>query len=155
MQMQSKKGFFIQGFTLIELMIVVAIVGVLASLAYPAYTGQLARGKRADARVQLATAQQWIEKFYSENYNYATDTAGNAATTAFNAQPFSTSPRAGDGAAVYTISLTVAATSQSYTVTAVPLSGGSMAADSCGSLSLTNTGRRGNTGTNSVLSCWK
>lgn len=136
-------------------MITVAIVGILAAIAYPAYTSQIARGKRADARVQLATAQQWVEKFYSENYNYATDTAGNTAVSAFNNQPFSSSPRVGDGGAVYTISLTVASTSQTYTLTAAPINGGSMASDSCGSLTLTNTGRRGVTGTNDVLSCWK
>lgn len=145
----------VRGFTLVELMIVVAIVSILAAIAYPAYTSQLARGRRADARVQLATAQQWVEKFYSENYNYATDTAGTASTTSFNAQPFSTSPRSGEGAAVYTITLTVASTSQSYTVTAAPVAGRPMASDSCGSLSLTNTGRRGVTGINDVLSCWK
>lgn len=144
-----------RGFTLIELMVVVAIVGILAAIAYPSYTSQIARGRRADARVQLASAQQWVEKFYSENYNYATDTAGNASTTAFNAQPFSSSPRVGDGGAVYTIGLTVASTSQTYTLTAAPISAGPMAGDSCGSLTLTNTGRRGVTGYNDVLSCWK
>jgi len=143
------------GFTLIELMIVVAVIGILAAIAYPSYTSQIARSKRADARVQLATAQQWVEKFYSENFNYATDTAGNSSASAFNAQPFSSSPRVGDGAAVYTISLTVASTSQTYTLTAAPISGGAMATDSCGGLSLSNTGRRGVSGTNDVLSCWK
>ena len=143
------------GFTLIELMIVVAVIGILAAIAYPSYTSQIAKGRRADARVQLVSAQQWVEKFYSENYNYATDTAGNASTTAFNAQPFSSSPRVGDGNPVYTISLTVASTSQTYTLTAAPITGRPMATDSCGSLTLTNTGRKGVTGYNDVLSCWK
>lgn len=153
--MTSFQKYKVRGFTLIELMIVVAVIGILAAIAYPSYTSQIAKGRRADARVQIASAQQWTEKFYSENYNYATDTAGNASTTAFNAQPFRTSPRVGDGGALYQLTLTVPSTSQSYTITAAPVTGTSMAADPCGSFTLTNTGRRGVTGTMDVLSCWK
>ena len=98
MQFSKKKSGC--GFTLIELMITVAIVGILAAVAFPSYTAYLAKGRRADARVQLASAQQWIERFYSENFNYSTDTAGNASSTTFNAQPFSSSPRVGDGAEI-------------------------------------------------------
>lgn len=142
------------GFTLIELMIVVAIVGILAAVAYPSYTGQMAKGRRSDARVQLVSAQQWMERFYSESYSYSTDSAGNAVSAAFNAQPFSQSPRTGEGKAVYTLS--VASTSSIYTLTATPVAGGAMANDLCGSLSLTNTGRRGISGnSNNLLSCWK
>lgn len=143
------------GFTLIELMITVAIVGVLAAIAFPSYTAYLAKGRRADARVQIASAQQWTERFYSENFNYATDTAGNSVTSTFNIQAFSQSPRVGDGAAVYTLSLTVAATSQSYTITAAPVAGGSMATDACGNFTLNNTGRRGVSGTEALLTCWR
>lgn len=153
MRSNSKKTGL--GFTLIELMITVAIVGILAAVAYPSYVSQLAKGRRADARVQLATAQQWMERFYSENFNFATDTAGNGVTSTFNIQPFSTSPRAGEGSAVYTISLTVASTSQTYTLTAAPIAGGRMATDACGSFTLNNTGRRGVTGTEALLTCWR
>lgn len=153
--MQSIKKNRALGFTLIELMITVAIVGVLAAVAFPSYTAYLAKGRRADARVQLATAQQWTERFYSENFNYATDTAGNTVASTFNTQAFSRSPRVGDGAAVFTISLTVAATSQTYTITAAPIAGGAMATDACGSFTLNNTGRRGVTGTEALLTCWR
>jgi type IV pilus assembly protein PilE len=151
--MKSKRLFFANGFTLIELMITVAIVGILAAVAYPSYTSQIARGKRADARVQLASAQQWMEKFFSENYSYTTDSTGVAGTAvaAFNAQPFSRSPRVGDGNAVYTV--TVTPTITAYTLTAAPIAGGTMAADTCGTFTLTSTGRRGATG--DVLTCWK
>lgn len=153
MQLTRKKS--VLGFTLIELMITVAIVGILAAVAFPSYTAYLAKGRRADARVQLASAQQWAERFYSENFNYATDTAGNAVATTFNAQAFSSSPRVGEGTALYTISLTVATTSQTYTLTAAPIAGRAMAADACGSYTLNNTGRRGVTGTEALLTCWR
>lgn len=151
--MKSKRLFFASGFTLVELMITVAIVGILAAIAYPAYTSQIAKGKRADVRVQLASAQQWMEKFYSENYRYDRDSTGVAGTAAaaFNAQLFSRSPRVGDGNAVYT--LTVTPTITAYTLTATPIAGGSMATDPCGTFTLTSTGRRGATG--DVLTCWK
>ena len=153
--MRSNNKKSVSGFTLIELMITVAIVGILAAVAYPSYTSHLAKGRRADARVQLATAQQWMERFYSENFNFATDTAGNTVTSTFNIQPFSTSPRLGEGTALYNIGLTVAATSQTYIITAAPIVGRAMAADACGSFTLTNTGRRGVTGTEALLTCWR
>ena len=139
------------GFTLIELMIAVAIIGILAAIALPAYNTQIAKGRRADARVQLIAAQQWLEKFYSENYSYSTDTAGNTAASSFNEQAFSRSPRVGDGTAIYTVTLN--ATTNSYTLTAAPIIGSAMASDSCGSLTLTSTGRKG--ASSDVIKCWK
>lgn len=50
-----------QGFTLIELMIVVAVIGILGAIAYPSYTEYVRRGHRADARAGLLQAQQWME----------------------------------------------------------------------------------------------
>ena len=153
--MRSNRRFFNKGFTLIELLITVAIVGILAAVAFPSYTSYIAKARRADARAQLASAQQWIEKFYSESFDYAQNTAGGASTTAFNAQPFSQSPRVGDGNAIYVLTLTVSASpATTYTLTATPVAGGSMSADVCGTLNLSNTGRRG-AGSGDVLRCWK
>jgi type IV pilus assembly protein PilE len=128
-----------RGFTLIELMIVVAVIGILASLAYPSYREQIAKGQRASAKSVISEAQQWMGRFYSENYRYDSSLANVAITdaTLFPAQ-FSTAPRAGEGTAAYNI--TVTATVNAYTVTAVPTA--VMTNDKCGSFNITHTGRK-------------
>jgi type IV pilus assembly protein PilE len=59
------------GFTLIELMIVVAVIGILAAIAYPSYTEYVLRGRRAEARTALIELMQQQERFYTQNGTYA------------------------------------------------------------------------------------
>ncbi len=128
-----------KGFTLIELMITIAIIGLLIGIGLPSYREQIAKGRRADAKTQLMAAQQWIERLYSESYTYNMNVAGSATVDLLALQPFSTSPRVGEGNTAYTI--TANATASTYTLSATRT--GSASTDACGNFTLTNTGTKG------------
>ena len=133
-----------QGFTLIELMIVVAVIGILASIAYPSYREYVAKSRRAEAKTVLLSAQQWMERFYTENFRYDKNSAGVAVTDASQfPSRFSVSPVPGQGAAAYTISVVVTANVRDvYSVTATRKAGSSMAADRCGDFAIDHLGRK-------------
>ena len=129
------------GFTLIELMIAVAIVGILSSIALPAYTQYIARAKRAEARAEILKAEGWLERYYTENTRYS-DAVASTTNTTFSGL-FGAVPKT--GAANYNITLSVS--SSSYTVTLTRT--GSMASDTCGNYTKTNTGTLTASGTGS------
>ena len=135
-----------RGFTLIEVMIVVAIVAILSAIAYPSYAEYVRRGHRADARAGLLQAQQWLER----------------AATATGLYPTALPPSltwAGDASKRYTIGFQAGNSNAAFTLTATPRNPGPQATDKCGVLTVSNTGLRG---ANGILSgdagydadCW-
>lgn len=129
-----------RGFTLIELMITVVVVGILAAVAYPAYMEYVAKGHRTQLKTQLTAAHQWMERAYSERYFYG-DSASATVNTAFGSQGFVHSPS--EGPARYDLAVAVGNSGQTYTITATRTSTGTMANDRCGNPTVTNTGLKG------------
>lgn len=139
-----------RGFTLIEVMIVVAILGIVSAIALPSYRAHIDRSRRADARTQLLQAAQFMQRFYTANDSYQYDRAANSSSDQMPAQ-LKQSPA--DSSPVY--ALTVNASTSDYTLTMAPVAGSPLANDACGAFTLTATGVRGVTGTKSRDECWK
>jgi len=136
-----------RGFTLIELMIVVAIIGIIAAIAYPSYQEYVRSAKRADAETALMELAHFMERYYTGNGRYV-KSDGNGPDL-----PFTQAPKDG-GAKAYDISLIAASTSPTtYVLQAVPT--GSMANDKCGTLTLANTGAKGQKNGMTLAECWR
>lgn len=125
-----------RGFTLIELMIVVAIAAILAAIAYPAYNDSVRKSRRADAISVLTEAQNHLERFYTENGRYDQDTGGTAYTLPTG---MSSSPR-NSSTTFYTIAVSTL-NAQDYILTATAQ--GDQTNDACGNLTLNHAGLKG------------
>lgn len=90
----------VSGFTLIEVMIVVAIVGILSAIAYPSYQQHVRSSRRADAQAALLELAQFMERRFTENNGYDLAPPG---LDVLDTLPFTQSPR--DGTAVYNLTL--------------------------------------------------
>lgn len=143
----------LRGFTLIELMIVVAVVAILAAIAYPSYQDSVRKSRRADAKAVLLEAAQWMERFYTENNRYDQSRATPPVAVALPAG-LAASPKEG-ATKYYNLSFSGAVGQNSYTLQAVPT--GAQSSDGCKTLTLTNTGARGLTDspTKTVDECWR
>lgn len=136
----------LRGFTLIELMIVVAIIGLLATIALPAYQDSVRKSRRADAKASLSQLAQFMERNFSLAQRYDKDGAGNAIVL-----PFTESPAEGTNK-YYDLTLSSVA-QNTYTLQAAPKN--AQQNDRCATLTLTNAGVKGTTSTTmSATECW-
>jgi len=132
------------GFTLIEVMIVVAIVAILAAVAYPSYQDSVRRAARGDAQSDLMEIAQNAERFFTQQNQYAATRAGVP-----YALPFNQSPR-GAGAR-YNINIAFP-TPQTFVLQAVPTP--VQAADACGTLTINQLGVTGPAVGTDGRPCW-
>lgn len=129
-----------RGFTLIELMITVAIIGIIAAIAFPSYIQSVRKSHRADAQTRLTSIGQALERCYTQNFSYINCPYVTGASGVTQAPTPGTTP-----AGFYT--LTATATANTYTVTATAI-GGQAKDTSCTPITLDNTGNK------LPVSCW-
>jgi len=118
------------GFSLIELLIVIPIVGILASIAYPSYQESVAKARRNDAAGALQEAAQALERYYSVNGRYI-NSSGSLPAIYPTRVP-------SNGASYYTIAVTGTPSANTYTLRASRT--GSMAGDNCGNFQINQSG---------------
>jgi type IV pilus assembly protein PilE len=131
------------GFTLIELMITLAIIAILGAVALPAYTSYITRGRIPDATANLASKRVKMEQYYQDNRTYVGATAGNSDTTTSQYFDFSASDGGADtrSATGYTL----------YARGKGSMAGFTFSVDQANAKSSTVTGVSGWTGN---TSCW-
>lgn len=136
-----------RGFTLLELMIVVVVVGILAAIAVPSYQSYAIKTRRAAAAACLMELSQFMERFYTTNLRYDQSTTGAAV-----ALPSTQCQNSLTGH--YTFTFSKAPTQRAYTLQAAPQGiQATQDPQKCGALALDQAGVRGSTGGSSE--CWK
>lgn len=141
--------------TLIELLITVAVLGILAAIAVPSYLEYVRQARRADAESILMKAVQFLERTYTTRncYNWGGAACGGAAAdvTALLGTDINRAPSGVADADRYYVITVSAVTANTFTLQAAPA--GVMTGDVCGNLTLTNTGVKGAADT--LKKCWK
>ena len=130
-----------RGFSLLELMISVAVLAILAAIAIPSYSAYTQKANRTDAVQAMTYDSQFLERCYSQTFLYA-GCPGAPAGTAPSPQGF------------YSVTIVTTAAPAGYTITAVPIKAPQTSDASCTSLTLDNTGLQGSTGTGTTQTCW-
>ncbi len=138
-----------RGFSLIELLIAVSIVSLLAAVVYPAYTQQIRRAGRTEAKTLLLQAQARQERFFGAYNHYA----ANMTALGYGTDPMYT------GGNRYRVSV-AASSANSFTLQAQPSPGSRQAGDACGTFVIDQLGGRGVTNlpadsTMTAAKCWR
>ncbi len=128
----ATSGVRVGGFTLIELMVVVAVVAILAAVALPSYQESVRKGRRGQAKADLIEVGQLAERYRTVNNN---SYSGFTLPVGFDQSPRT-------GSAFYAVELETSDDGRSFTLTATPEAETAQAADRCGVLTLLSTGAR-------------
>ncbi len=142
----------VRGFSLIELMVVVAVVAILAAIAYPSYMDSVRKGRRSDGKSALLATSQAMERYYTENTRYSGAVLGTSSTIGNTTSPESFYTIAFDsaptGASVCAATSTTNSNISAYRLCATPT--GAQSSDTCGVMSLSSTGAK----TPTTSGCW-
>lgn len=129
----------VNGFTLIELMIVVAIIGILSAIALPSYQQYVIKANRQDAEAILMENAQFMERYFTTNNTYIGATLPNLV-----------SPKGSSGTGVkYNLGFDTPSAASTYKLEAVNVNG-QLRDTTCGELTVTNTGVQ----TPTTAGCW-
>lgn len=151
--MQTAKGY--KGFTLIELMVVIAIMGILLAIVVPNYQQYLLQSRRAQAQSEMLQMRLGMEKWRANRVSYRSDATTSAAGTATSNTPANAGFTGTNDYYTYTIPITAgAANDNTYTITATAVTGKSQVNDMAGATSCATLTIDHN-GTKTPAACWK
>jgi type IV pilus assembly protein PilE len=150
--------FRASAFTLLEAMVVVALLAIISSLAYSSYSESVRKANRGDAQSALTGFASAMQRYYTEQTpsTYVGAVASGPPGAPKSAVFPSQSPL--DGAKKHYNLVIQSATATAFTLRAVPISGGAQASDKCGTLTLSSTGQRGISGGQDGVTwqdCWR